>query len=74
MHFFFDIPPESPTVRGYAAILEEGLRDTTPEEVLRVPDDFYLNLGLHKVLTPQRMRGMAAMLSYMKHLALLHTA
>lgn len=74
MRFYFDIPPESPTVRGYAALLEEGLRDLTPEAVLQVPDDFYLKLGLQQVLTPQRMHGISAMLSYMKHLALQHTA
>jgi cysteine desulfuration protein SufE len=70
MSFYFDVPRESPTVRGYAALLEEGLRDVTPEQVLRVPGDFYIRLGLHQVLTQQRMRGISAILAHMKHLAL----
>ena len=32
--FHFDIPPQSPTVRGLAAILANGLNDSTPEDVL----------------------------------------
>jgi cysteine desulfuration protein SufE len=70
MSFYFDIPRESPTVRGYAALLEQGLRDATPEQVLKVPADFYIELGLHQVLTQQRMRGISAILAHMKQLAL----
>lgn len=69
MVFYFDIPPESPTVRGYAAILGEGLRGVTPEEVLNVPPNFYQQMGLHKVLTTQRLNGIHAILAYLKRLA-----
>ena len=72
MFFYFDVPPESPTVRGYAALLEQGLRDVTPEQVLQVPADFYIRLGLHHVLTQQRMHGISAILAHMKQLALQH--
>ncbi len=72
MSFYFDVPHESPTVRGYAALLEQGLRDVTPEQVLQVPADFYIQLGLHQVLTQQRMRGISAILAHMKQLALQH--
>lgn len=72
MTFYFDVPPESPTVRGYAALLAEGLKDTTPEEVLRVPADFYQQMGLHTVLTSQRLQGIAAILAHLKQLALTH--
>jgi cysteine desulfuration protein SufE len=68
--YHFDIPPESPTVRGYAALLAEGLNGSTVEEVLRVPDDFFLEMGLQKVITGQRLNGISAMLAYMKRLAL----
>ncbi|MCX6049626.1 MAG: SufE family protein [Chloroflexi bacterium] len=66
VEFFFDIPPESPTVRGYASILAEGLNQTTPAEVLTTPDDVYHLLGLHEAITPQRLRGLHALLVYMK--------
>jgi cysteine desulfuration protein SufE len=70
MSFYFDVPRESPTVRGYAALLAQGLQDVTPEEVLQVPADFYIKMGLHLVLTQQRMRGISAILAHMKQLAL----
>lgn len=69
MRFYFDVPPESPTVRGYAAILGEGLEGAAPEEVLAVPDIFFLRMGLDQVVTHQRLKGMAAMLAHAKRLA-----
>jgi cysteine desulfuration protein SufE len=66
VEFFLDIPRESPTVRGYAGILVEGLQGATPQEVLATPDDIYLLLGLQEVITPQRLRGIHALLTYMK--------
>lgn len=67
--FYFDVPPESPTVRGYAALLAEGLQGATPEQVLAVPNDFFRAMGLHQVLTHQRMTGISAILAHMKRLA-----
>jgi cysteine desulfuration protein SufE len=69
MVFYFDVPPESPTVRGYAAILGEGLHGIPPEQVVNIPTDFYLAMGLHKVLSQQRLRGITALLAYLKRLA-----
>lgn len=69
LHFHFDIPPESPTVRGFAAVLQEGLSDTTPAQITAVPNEFYLQMGLHNVLSGQRLNGMAAILAHMKTLA-----
>ena len=69
MHYYFDIPPESPTVRGYAAILGEGLQGVAPEDVLKVPGNFYIEMGLHKVLTTQRLNGIGAILAHIKRLA-----
>jgi cysteine desulfuration protein SufE len=45
MVFYFDIPPESPTVRGYAAILSEGLHGASPKQILAVPGDFFKAMG-----------------------------
>ena len=68
--FYFDVPAESPTVRGYAALLAEGLDGATPQEVLSVPADFYQQMGLDKVLTHQRLNGITAILAHMKRQAL----
>ena len=65
-HFYVDIPPESPTVRGYASILLEGLDGAAPDAILETPDDVYLLLGLAEVITPQHVRGLHALLNYMK--------
>jgi cysteine desulfuration protein SufE len=69
MVFHFDIPAESPTVRGFASLMKQGLDGATPEEILQVPGDFYQELGLQKVLSFQRLNGLAALLAHMKRLA-----
>ncbi len=66
VHFYLDIPPESPTVRGYASILVDGLAGASVQDVLATPDDVYALLGLPEVITPQRIRGLHALLGYMK--------
>ena len=66
VRFYIDIPPESPTIRGYASTLLEGLAGASPQEVLETPDDVYMLLGLAEVITPQRVRGLHALLGYMK--------
>ena len=67
--FYFDVPEESPTVRGFAAILAAGLDGVTPEEVLKVPNDFFFAMGLDSMLTMQRMNGFSAILAHMKRLS-----
>jgi cysteine desulfuration protein SufE len=66
VQLFFDAPPESPTVRGYAGILAAGLNGETPEAILDVEGDFYLGMGLEEVITPQRLRGMGAIVAHLK--------
>lgn len=66
VHFYFDIPMEAPTVRGYASVLAAGLNGASPEDVLATPDDVYILLGLHEAITPQRLRGLHALMGYMK--------
>lgn len=70
MQFYFDIPPEAPTVRGYAEMLRESLNGLTPEEVVKIPEDFYMAMGIQKVLSPQRLNGITALLIYMKRLTI----
>ncbi|MCS7002894.1 MAG: SufE family protein [Dehalococcoidia bacterium] len=69
IRYHFDIPPDAPTVRGYAAVLAEGLRDLPPETILSVPTDFYQPMGLASVISHQRLNGMIAMMAHLKRLA-----
>lgn len=66
VHLFFDAPVESPTVRGFAGILYEGLEGRQAREILAVPPDFYAPMGLGEVVSPLRLRGMSAILSRLK--------
>ena len=66
VHFFFDVPVEAPTVRGYAAILQEGFDGATRQEVLSAPDDIYMLLGLGDAISPLRLRGLHALMVYAK--------
>ena len=66
VHLFFSAPPEAPTTRGFASIMHTGLDGEPAAEVLAVPDDFYVALGLAQAVSPLRLRGMAAMLSRIK--------
>jgi cysteine desulfuration protein SufE len=66
VHLFFDAPPEAPTTRGFAGILHAGLDGLGADEVLATPDDFSSHLGLLDVVSPLRLRGMAAMLARIK--------
>lgn len=66
VHMFFEAPPESPTVRGFAGILLGGLDGESAEAILSVPDDFFYAMGLEEVITPQRLNGMRAILHRIK--------
>ncbi len=68
--YYFDIPPQSPTVRGLACVLASGLNGSQPEEVLAVPADFYLPMKLEEAVTQQRITGFIGVLAHMKHIAL----
>lgn len=63
---FFSAPPEAPTTRGFAGVLQEGLDGLPAAQILAVPDDVPERLGLTRAITPLRMRGMAAMLGRIK--------
>jgi cysteine desulfuration protein SufE len=62
----FEAPPEAPTTRGFAGILHAGLDGSSAAEVLAVPDDFYVGLGLQEAISPLRLRGMSAILRRIK--------
>jgi cysteine desulfuration protein SufE len=62
VHVFVTAPKEAPTTRGFASILAEGLKDLTVDEVLAVPADYPLTIGLTEAVSPLRIRGMMALL------------
>ena len=62
----FDAPPEAPTTRGFAGILSEGLNGAAAAEVLAVPSGFSSALGLDRVVSPLRLRGISAILARLK--------
>ena len=66
VHLFFDAPPEAPTTRGFAGILQAGLDGLDADEVLATPDEFTGQLGLTELVSPLRLGGMSAMLSRIK--------
>jgi cysteine desulfuration protein SufE len=66
VRLYFSAPPEAPTTRGFASILAAGLDGQSAADILAVPDDFYTDLGLAALISPLRLRGMAAMLARIK--------
>jgi cysteine desulfuration protein SufE len=66
VHLFFDAPREAPTTRGFAGILHAGLDGLGADEVLDTPGEFSSQLGLQDLVSPLRLRGMAAMLARIK--------
>jgi cysteine desulfuration protein SufE len=66
VRLYFSAPAEAPTTRGFAAILAAGLDGQSADDILAVPDDFYGDLGLAKLISPLRLRGMSAMLARIK--------
>lgn len=62
----FSAPAESPTTRGFAAILATGLDRQPAADILAVPEDFYDDLGLAALISPLRLRGLSAMLARIK--------
>jgi cysteine desulfuration protein SufE len=74
VHLYFDAPAEAPTTRGFAAILHAGLDGLDADEVLATPPEFSSQLGLTELVSPLRLRGMAAMLSRIKRQVIQHRA
>jgi cysteine desulfuration protein SufE len=66
VHLFFEAPREAPTTRGFAGILHAGLDGLSADEVLQTPGEFSSELGLQDLVSPLRLRGLAAMLARIK--------
>ena len=65
-HLHATAPRESPTTRGFASILAQGLDGLSAQQVFAVPDDYPQSIGLSEAVSPLRLRGMSAMLGRAK--------
>jgi cysteine desulfuration protein SufE len=66
VQLFATAPRESPTTRGFASIVAQGLAGLTVEQVLAVPGTYPQELGLTEAVSPLRIRGMTALLGRAK--------
>lgn len=66
VHVFATAPKESPTTRGFASIIAQGLEGLSVDDVLAVPADFPNTIGLTEAVSPLRIRGMTALLARVK--------
>jgi cysteine desulfuration protein SufE len=62
----FSAPREAPTTRGFASLLHEALNGLDAESILETSDDFPAMLGLDKLISPLRVRGIRGMLFRIK--------
>ena len=63
---YFSAPREAPTTRGFASVLSSALHGQSAKDILELPDDFPSELGLEKLISPLRVRGMRGMLARIK--------
>jgi cysteine desulfuration protein SufE len=66
VNVFADVAPEAPTVKGFVGILVDAFNGATPEAVLAAPGDLLQRLGLVEALGMVRMRGLGAILHYIR--------
>lgn len=64
---YADAPPEAPTVRGFVALLVEGLDDLPVSEILDTPDDIIDRSGLGEILGMQRSSGLHSVIRRLKN-------
>lgn len=58
-----DVAPESPTVKGFVAVMVEAFSGLSPDEALAVPANILTRLGLIEALGMVRARGMSAVVN-----------
>ena len=66
VELYFSAPREAPTTRGFASVLHAALNGKTAKEIEDLDDDFPGQLGLEKLISPLRVRGMRGMLFRIK--------
>ncbi|MEO5799403.1 MAG: SufE family protein [Gemmatimonadales bacterium] len=63
---FAEVPRESPTVRGFVALLIARINGATPADVAAIPDDLLDQLALGETLGMMRTQGLTAILGRIK--------
>ena len=63
---FITAPVEAPTTRSFASILHRSLSGQSVDDVLNFDNDFPELLGITKLVSPLRMRGIRGMLTRIK--------
>ena len=66
VEIFFSAPREAPTTRGFASVLNTVCNLRSAQEILDLTDEFPSMLGLDKLISPLRVRGMRGMLFRIK--------
>ncbi len=72
--FHADAPVEAPTVRGFVALLVEGLEGANAADVAALPDDLVRRAGLLEILGMQRIAGLDAVVRRLKRTTALLTS
>jgi cysteine desulfuration protein SufE len=67
VRLFADAPVESPTVRGFVAVLVTGLDNASPAQVLSAPPDLVRRAGLVEILGMQRIGGLEGVWRRLRH-------
>lgn len=62
----FSAPREAPTTRGFASVLFSALNGLDAKTILSTSDDLPSMLGLDKLISPLRVRGIRGMLFRIK--------
>ena len=60
------VAPEAPTVKGFIGVLREAFHNAPADSVLSVEPNLLQRLGLVEALGMQRMRGLHAVLYYIR--------
>ena len=66
VHIYADVPRESPTVRGFVALIIKVFNGVSPAEVARAPADFLHRTGLANTLGMIRLHGLSALYKRIK--------
>ena len=61
-----DVPVEAPTVRGFVAMLVQGLDQAHPDQIISLPHDVIQRSGIQEILGMQRVHGLHGVLSRLK--------
>jgi len=65
----FDADADSPMVKGLVILLTDGYSDCEPADIVATEPELWTALGFHKLLSPTRINGLAAVRERIKALA-----